>query len=114
MPQVKIKTLGTDTALLIDNRSLESTNLKSGDVAEMFISNHSIIIFPTSQKSQLKRQINNTIYRKEIFNPEHMFRISVNTDRVSHIKALRGKYKDRLSSSTEFAQKKKDEILIEG
>lgn len=34
--------------------------------------------------------------------------------RVTHIKALRGKYKNILSNSEEFAKKKIDEILLEG
>ncbi|GEM_PF-2876616 len=34
--------------------------------------------------------------------------------RILHIKSIRGKYKNKLPSSEDFARKKDDEILLEG
>ncbi len=34
--------------------------------------------------------------------------------RILHIRSIRGKYKNKLTSSEEFARKKTDEILLEG
>jgi len=114
MSQVKIKKVGTSTAFFVDDNIMELMNLKLGDVAEMLIDNYSIVIFPLNQKSRVSNNLNNSKYRKKNLKSEQINHISGRNDLVSHIKSLRGKYKDKLSSSVDFANKKKDEVLIEG